>query len=194
MGVKLLFFAGSARAASLNKRLAKAGARIAGELGASATFIDLNDFDMPIYCADIEKNEGIPTNAKKLGEIVSGHQGVFIACPEYNSSITPLLKNTLDWVSRIRSDDTPPQTPWHGRTFAIGATSQGAMGGIRVIQTMVGLLTNGYQVQVIPKTLAVPKGHETFDEDGGISNPQIEANMIGTVKALIEAASHTSLN
>ena len=193
MAVKLLFFAGSARKASLNKRLAKAAARVAGEHGAETTFLDLQDFEMPIYCGDIEQEHGVPEAAKRLADIVRQHQGVFIATPEYNSSLTPLLKNTLDWVSRLRSDDTPPKTPWHGRVFAVGATSMGAMGGIRVIQTMVGLLTKGYQVQVLPKTMAVPRGNQVLGEAGEIEDPQVEAMILGGMKALIEAAGHVKL-
>ena len=192
MGVKILSFAGSTREASLNKRLAKAVARQVSEFGAEATFIDLKDFTMPVYCGDIEQKDGVPEAAQKLAEIVKAHDGVFLACPEYNSSITPLLKNTLDWVSRLRSDDQPPQTPWHGKAYAVGATSMGALGGIRVIQTMVGLLTNGYQVQVIPKTIAVARGHETLTKEGDVQEPQIEVMLQGTVKGLIEAASHLS--
>lgn len=190
MAVKLLFFAGSARATSLNKRLARAAARLAEEQGAEVTFVDLKDYSMPVYCGDLEENEGVPEAARKLAGIVRAHDGVFIASPEYNSSLTPLLKNTLDWVSRLRSDEKPPRTPWHGRAFAVGATSMGAMGGIRVIQTMVGLLTNGYQVQVIPNTVAVPRGHEALGEGGDINEPQVEAVLMGAMKALIAAASH----
>lgn len=188
MSIKLLFFAGSARTASLNKRLAKAAAKKAEELGAEVTFVDLKDYAMPLYCGDLEEAEGIPAAAKQLGEIIQAHDGVFIATPEYNSSFTPLLKNTLDWVSRLRTTSTPPRTPWHDRVYAIGSTSMGAMGGIRVIQSMAGLLTNGYQVQVIPNTIAVPRGHETLLEDGTIDNPNVEAMMSGAMKALYDLA------
>jgi len=188
MSVNLLFFAGSTREASLNKRLAKAGALQAQELGAAVTFLDLKDFAMPLYCGDLEKTQGIPEAAHKLAEILSVQDGVFIASPEYNSSFTPLLKNTLDWVSRIRSDTTPPRTPWHDKIYAIGSTSMGAMGGIRVIQSMVGLLTNGFQVQVIPNTVAVPKGNDVLGADGSIENPQVEAMLLGAMKALHDTA------
>lgn len=188
MSVKLLFFAGSARSASLNKMLAKAAAKSAEEFGAEVTFVDLADFEMPIYCGDIEKSSGIPEAAQRLAEIVKQHDGVFIACPEYNSSITPLLKNTLDWVSRMRTDETPPRTPWQDRIYAIGGTSMGLMGGLRGIQNMTALLTNGYQVHVLPQTVAVPKGNEALGDEGEINNPQVEANLSGAMKALVNAA------
>jgi len=188
MSVKLLFFAGSTREASLNKRLAKAAATQAKELGAEITFLDLKDFAMPLYCGDLEKEQGVPEAAKKLADILSVQDGVFIASPEYNSSFSPLLKNTLDWVSRIRSDTTPPRTPWHNKIYAVGSTSMGAMGGIRVIQSMVGLLTNGYQVHVIPNTVAVPKGNDVLGADGTIESPQVEAMLLGAMKALHDTA------
>lgn len=190
MAVKLLFFAGSKREASLNKRLAKAASLKAAEFDAEVTFIDLNDFDMPIYCGDLEKEKGIPEAALRLAELVKSHDGVFIASPEYNSSISPLLKNTLDWVSRIRSDETPPRTPWQeAKTFAIGASSMGLMGGLRGIQLLSALLINGYQVNVLPQTVAVGKGHEVLVEDGSLSSPQAEAMLSGAMKAFVETAS-----
>lgn len=190
MTVKLLFFAGSMREASLNKRLAKAASVAASEFDAEVTFIDLKDFNMPIYCGDLEKNDGIPEAALRLAELVKAHDGVFIASPEYNSSISPLLKNTLDWVSRIRSEETPPRTPWQeARLFAIGASSMGLMGGLRGIQLLSALLTNGYQVTVLPQTVAVGKGHEVLNDDGSISNPQSEAMLSGAMKAFVKSAS-----
>lgn len=189
MAVKLLFFAGSSRQASLNKRLAKAASNMAAEFGAEVTFIDLKDYVMPLYCGDLEANEGVPEAAQRLADLVKSHDGVFIASPEYNSSLSPLLKNTLDWVSRLRSDETPPRTPWHkAKVFAIGATSMGPMGGLRGIQLLSALLINGYQVNVIPQTVAVGKGHETLNEDGSISNPQSEAMLSGAMKAFVETA------
>jgi NAD(P)H-dependent FMN reductase len=191
MPVKLLFFAGSKRGASLNKRLAKAASIKAAEFGAEVTFIDLKDFDMPIYCGDLEKEKGIPDAALRLAKLTKAHDGVFIASPEYNSSISPLLKNTLDWVSRIRTEETPPRTPWQeAKVFAIGGTSMGLMGGLRGIQLLSALLINGYQVNVLPQTVAVGKGHEVLGEDGSLSNPQSEAMLIGAMKAFVETATN----
>ncbi len=104
---KLLFFAGSAREGSHNKRLARLGATIAEANGIAATFVDLGDYPMPLYDADLQNREGIPENAHKLEALMKVHPGIFIACPEYNASITPLLKNSLDWVSRIKTEGEP---------------------------------------------------------------------------------------
>ena len=188
MSVKLLFFAGSARATSLNKKLAKAAAREAEALGAVVTFIDLKDYPMPLYCGDLEEREGIPRAAHELADVLRDHDGVFIAAPEYNSSITPLLKNTLDWVSRLRQSTSPAQTPWHDKIYAVGSTSMGAFGGIRVIQSMTALLTNGYQVQVIPNTIAVARGHEVIGEAGEINSEPVETLLREAMKVLVAAA------
>lgn len=188
MSVKLLFFAGSARKDSLNKRLAKAAMNKAIEFEAEGTFVDLKDFPMPIYCGDIEQQDGVPDTTKQLAEIVSAHDGVFIAAPEYNSTITPLLKNTLDWVSRLKTgggDGVPPSTPWQGRYFSIGATSQGAMGGMRGLQTLSQTLINGFQVHVSPKTVAVPKGSDVLTEDGQVTNPLTEAMLSGAMQHFV---------
>ncbi len=98
---RLLFFAGSARTASHNKKLARLGAMIAEANGIPATFLDLADYPMPIYHGEIEADDGKPENAKKLQAVMEAHSGIFIASPEYNASITPLLKNTLDWWSQV---------------------------------------------------------------------------------------------
>ena len=194
MDVKLLFFAGSARQNSLNKKLAKAAALKAEAFGAKTTFLDLSDFPMPLYCGDLEEADGVPDAARQLADILKLQDGVFIAGPEYNSSITPLLKNTLDWVSRLRSDGSPPRTPWHDKVYAVGSTSMGALGGIRVIQTMVGLLVNGYQVPVIPNTIAVPRGHEVLGEDGAINAELMDQLMTEAMRVFVETAGRQKMS
>lgn len=191
MTVKLMFFAGSARSGSINKRLAKAAMAQAEQFGADGTFVDLKDFEMPLYCGDIEAEQGVPEAAQRLADIIRAHQGVFIAAPEYNSTITPLLKNTMDWVSRLKTgggDGVPPSTPWQGRAYAIGATAQGALGGVRGLQTLSQMMINGFQLHVSPKTVAVPRGGDILGEDGSIDNPQVEAMVSGAMKHLVELA------
>ena len=126
---RLLFIAGSAREGSYNKKLARLGARVADANGLEATFADLGDYPMPLYDADLQAGEGIPENALKLEALMKVHTGIFIASPEYNASISPLLKNSLDWVSRIRRDGEEPLAVFKTRVFALGAASPGGMGG-----------------------------------------------------------------
>ena len=104
---KLLFLAGSARKDSVNKMLAHNAFEIAKAIGADVYFIDLKDYQLPIYDGDLESMQGLPLKAIALKKIFADHDGIFIASPEYNSSIPPLLKNTLDWVSRSNEKDEP---------------------------------------------------------------------------------------
>ena len=105
---RLLFFAGSSRAASYNKKLARLGTMIADANGIPATFADLGDYPMPMYNGDLEAAEGAPENARKFKALMQAHSGIFIASPEYNASITPLLKNALDWISQTREESEEP--------------------------------------------------------------------------------------
>ena len=105
MSVKLLFFAGSAREGSVNKKLAKLAHDLAAEKGADTTFLDLKDHPLPLFDEDLEASGGMPEHAARLKAILSAHDGFFIASPEYNSSIPPLVKNTIDWLSRPHEEN-----------------------------------------------------------------------------------------
>ena len=100
--VRLLFFAGSSRTGSFNKKLARLGTMIAEANGIPSTFADLGDYPMPLYNADVEAPRASPRTPTSSRQLMAAHSGIFIASPEYNASITPLLKNTLDWVSHVR--------------------------------------------------------------------------------------------
>jgi len=128
---KLLFFAGSARKDSLNKKLAALAGELASEKGADVTIIDLKDFPMPLYDGDLEEEEGLPENAKRLKKLFIEQDGFFIASPEYNSSFSSLLKNTLDWISRPHEENEASLSAYRGKVAALGAVSPGALGGLR---------------------------------------------------------------
>lgn len=188
MSVKLIFLAGSARKESLNKKLAKAASEKAKELGANVTFIDLADYEAPLFCEDHETEHGMPQSIKDLKKLFIEHDGFLIACPEYNSSFTPLLKNTLDWMSRPGDDKA---NCFQGKTSAIMAASPGAMGGIRMLPELRNLLTNiaMHGTTVIPSQLALGKAHEAFDENDKYigKNPMFNATIkqfVDTAKAL----------
>jgi NAD(P)H-dependent FMN reductase len=127
---RILVFAGSIRTGALSQRLAAAAIKELALLDAEPSLISLADYPMPIYDGDLEAHEGAPENARRLRRMLLAHRGVFIATPEYNASIPPLLKNTLDWVSRAKE---PQADPFRGRFFAIGATSNGRLGGYRAL-------------------------------------------------------------
>lgn len=185
---KLLFFAGSAREASHNKRLARLGAEIAEVNGIAATFADLGDYPLPLYDADLQAIEGIPDNALKLEALMKVHTGIFIACPEYNASITPLLKNALDWVSRVRIDGEEPLAVFKTRVFALGSASPGGMGGLRGVNTVRTVLELGLNALVLPDQFAVPKAAEAFEDNGHLKNKEAQERFKQLIQKLARAA------
>lgn len=185
---KLLFCAGSSREGSHNKRLAKLGATIAEANGIAATFADLGDYPMPLYDADLQNREGIPENALKLEALMKVHAGVFIACPEYNASITPLLKNSIDWVSRIRTEGEVYQIAFKGRVFALGSASPGGMGGLRGLNTVRTVLELGLGALVLPDQFAVPRAAEAYDEHGHLKSKDAQEQFKGLIQKLARAA------
>jgi len=180
--VRLMFLAGSAREQSWNKKLAHLGAEIAHANGLPSTFADLGDYPMPLFDGDLEQAEGPPENALKLKHLMEQHQGIFIAAPEYNSSITPLLKNTLDWVSRIREDSEPALQVYKTRVFAIGGASPGYYGGARALLTVRQILQVGLGALVLPGQVTVPKATEAFEASGHLKDKALQERY----KALIE--------
>jgi chromate reductase, NAD(P)H dehydrogenase (quinone) len=186
--VKLLFFAGSSRAGSFNKKLARLGAMIAEANGIGATFADLGDYPMPLYNGDDEALSGQPENAHKFKELMAAHSGIFIASPEYNSSITPLLKNTLDWVSHIRSPGATGPEVYKTRVFALGSASPGGMGGLRSLTTVRQVLELGLGALVLPDQFAVPRAKEAFGEDGHLENKDSQEIFKTLIQKLARAA------
>ncbi|PPD27712.1 MAG: NADPH-dependent FMN reductase [Hyphomicrobium sp.] len=185
---RLLFFAGSQREASLNKRLARLGADIADANGIAATFADLGDYPMPLYDGDLEARDGPPENARKLEALLRVHTGVFIACPEYNASITPLLKNTLDWISRIKGDDGKQTDVFKTRVFALGSSSSGGMGGLRALNAVRPVLELGLGALVLPDQFAVPRALEAYDDHGHLKNKESQESFKALIQKLARAA------
>lgn len=184
---KLLMFAGSARKASTNKMLAALAARTAKEAGAEVTLIDLLDFDMPIYNGDIEAATGLPDAAKRLKQLFVDHDGIFIASPEYNSSLSPLLKNALDWISRPHTENEPGLWAYKGKVAALGSVAPGALGGLRGLVSLRMMLGN-IGVTVVPNQVAVSNGLKAFDDNGAlVSEPHA-----GFLQATIQQLVHTT--
>jgi chromate reductase, NAD(P)H dehydrogenase (quinone) len=184
--IKLLFVAGSARDGSFNKKLARMGCDIAHANGLQATFADLGDYPMPLYDDDLEGKSGAPDNAVKLKALMSIHAGVFIACPEYNASITPLLKNALDWISRIKVDGE--DSVFKSRVFALGAVSPGAFGGMRGLMATRQVLELGLGALVLPDQIAIPRGMDAFEENGHLKDKTQQAGFKTVIEKLARAA------
>jgi len=169
---KILAFAGSTRIDSFNKKLVKIAATGAVEGGADVTVIDLRDFAMPLYDGDLEHQQGLPSSARKLKDLMLSHQGFLISAPEYNSSISGVLKNTIDWVSRP-SEGEEPLACFKGKVAGIMSASPGGLGGLRGLVHVRAILENIY-VLVIPDQIAVGKAHEVFNADGTLKDKKQE--------------------
>ena len=186
--MRLLFFAGSAREGSYNKKLAQLGRHIAEANGIEAVFVDLRDYPMPIYNGDLEATEGSPERARAFKALLGEYDGVFIASPEYNASVTPLLKNTLDWVTRVRAKGESGLEVFQSRVFAIGGASPGNYGGMRSLLQLRQILAVGTGALVIPQQIAVPRAGGAFEEDGSIKDEAQQKLCANVVEALAIAA------
>ncbi len=182
---KILAFAGSTRTASYNKQLVRFAADAARAAGAEVTLVDLRDYPLPLFDGDLEDQQGLPENAKKLKAIFSAHDALLIASPEYNSSITAVLKNTLDWISRGETDDEPALAAYRGKTAALISASPGALGGLRGLVHLRAILGN-IGVIVLPDQVAVPKAHEAFDDKGGLKDERSAKQVTRLAQGLVD--------
>lgn len=185
---RLLFVAGATRTASLNKRLARLGAEIANANGIHSAFADLGDYPMPLYDGDLEAAEGPPENARKLKALFEVHHGIFIVSPEYNASIPPLLKNAIDWVSRVRDAGEPPLAVFKTRVFALGSASPGAFGGIRGLTVLRQTLEIGTGALVLPDQFSVPRANTAFADNGHLADKAAMELFKTTIEKLARAS------
>jgi chromate reductase, NAD(P)H dehydrogenase (quinone) len=161
---KIPVFAGSVRSGSFNGRLAALAAKELALLAADVTRISLADYPLPLYDGDAEAADGAPENAKRLKRQFAAHHAIFIASPEYNASITPLLKNTLDWVSRVREAGEQSRAAFRDRVFALCAASNGTYGGYRSLIALRHVLELGCGALVLPDQVAIRNAASAFDE------------------------------
>lgn len=184
----ILVFAGSLRTGSYNVRLATAAVEALEAAGGAVTRISLGDYPLPLYDADLEATQGVPDNARRLAERFVEHHGIFIAAPEYNAGPTPLLKNTIDWVSRVKEAGDPPSPPYRNRAFGLGAASPGGFGGYRGLMWMRLALEIQLSAIVIPQMVSVPAAANAFDDIGVLTAERPAAMLKTTAAALVEAA------
>ncbi len=167
---KILAFAGSARQDSWNKKLIRIAAAGAQAAGAEVTLIDPRDYPLPLFDQDDEAAHGLPAHAVTLKALMRSHQGFLISSPEYNSSISPLLKNLIDWTSRPAPDE-PPLACFSGKVALLMSASPGALGGLRGLVHVRAILGN-IGTLVLTETLSVVRAHEAFNEDGSLRDPR----------------------
>jgi NAD(P)H-dependent FMN reductase len=166
---KILVIPGSTRAGSHNVRLAALAAKELTLIDADVTRISLLDYPLPIYDADLDTRGGQPANALKLKQMIMAHHGVFIASPEYSASVTPLLKNSIDWVSRVRERGDPLYAAFKNRVFAISAASPERTGGLRSLMALRQILELGCGALVIPEQVAIQQADQAFDDMDNIT-------------------------
>jgi len=181
--MRLLFFAGSARKGSHNKKLARLGQHIAEANGIESVFVDLADYHMPIYHGDLEEAEGVPERARAFKALLDEYDGVMIVTPEYNASVPALLKNTLDWVSRVKAAKDVFKT----RVFAISGASPGYYGAMRSLLQLREILSVGLGATVIPQQMALPRAMQAFEEDGSLKDDNQQKMFADVVEALAVA-------
>ena len=179
---RILAFAGSARGGSFNKRLVRIAAAGVEAGGVSCTLMDLRDYPLPLYEGDLEAESGLPDNAAALKDLFLSHQGLLISSPEYNGSISALLKNAIDWVSRS-TEATPDLSPFRGKVAAIMAASPGPLGGLRGVAVLRSLLSN-IGCTVISDQVTVRHAHESFSPDGSLTDAKQQSRVEALGKQL----------
>ncbi len=185
---KILVLPGSTRAGSHNVRLAARAAKELTLLDADVTRISLADYELPSYEAEVEAKGGAPLNAIKLKQMIMAHQGVFIASPEYSASVTPLLKNAIDWVSRVRERGDPTYAAFKHRAFAIASASPGRSGGLRSLMALRQILELGCGALVIPEQVAIPQADGAFDNMDNIADVATANLLRSELTRLVEMA------
>jgi len=171
---KIIAFAGSARQDSHNKKLLNAAVVGARNAGAEVTLVDLANYPMPLFDQDLEAAEGLPENARKLKQLMIESDGLLIASPEYNSAFSPLLKNTIDWVSRAESGDEPALQAYQGKVAAIMSASPGGLGGSRGL-VFLRILLGNLGVTVLANQQTLPAAFKAFTENNELIDEKKKA-------------------
>jgi NAD(P)H-dependent FMN reductase len=166
---KIAAFAGSTRSGSFNKKLLAIAVEAARAAGAEVTAVDLRDLALPLYDGDLEEAHGLPEGAKQFKKLLRESDGFLICSPEYNSSVTGVLKNAIDWASRTETDDEPDLIAFRGKTAGLFSASPGALGGMRALVHLRAILGN-IGVYVLPSQISIGAAYEAFDETGKLKD------------------------
>ena len=185
---RILVIPGSLRTGSHNARLAALAAKELALLDAEVTRISLEDYKLPLFDADLAAGSGPPAAAVKLKQALIAHRGVFITSPEYSASVTPLLKNAIDWVSRVRERNEPTYAAFKGRVFALGSATSGGGGGIRSLMALRQILELGCGALVIPEQVSVPRAELAFDDMDNLKDEALASVLKTSLRRLVELA------
>jgi|GEM_PF-115690 len=179
---KVLAFAGSTRTDSVNKKLLMEATCIAREIGADVNFIDLKDYPLPLYDADLEAKNGMPEIAKEIRRLMIKSHVIVIASPEYNGSLSAVLKNTIDWASRNETKGSSREA-FKGKKFIVMSASPGSHGGSRGLAHLRTILED-IGGTVIPEQVVVPDAYSAFDIEGKLR----DKNLYADLKYIIESS------
>lgn len=185
--IKILVIPGSLRTGSLNAKLAAVAVDALVRADVDVTRISLGDFPLPIYDGDLEINSGVPKHALDLKRMISAHHGVLIVTPEYNASLPPLVKNTIDWVSRVEDLNESKGHVFRERPFAVAAASNGRLGGARCLQAL-RLVLSACRATVIPNQLSLAFAGEAYDDMDRLKHGADKDAMTAMVRQLIDVA------
>jgi chromate reductase, NAD(P)H dehydrogenase (quinone) len=183
--LKILVIPGSLRSGSLNAKLAAVAAHALAQEGAEITRISLSDFPLPIYDGDLQAKSGVPKHAVNLKRMIGAHHGVLIVTPEHNSSVPSLVKNTIDWVSRVQDAHETRGQVFRERVFAIAAASGGRLGGTRALAALRLILT-ACHAMVVPNQLALSFADQAYDEMDHLKHPADIEALKALVRQLID--------
>ncbi len=180
---KILAFAGATRTQSWNKKLIRVAVGAAEEAGGEVTLIDLREYPMPLYDGDLERTDGLPPKARDLKALMVANQAFLLSCPEYNSSISGVLKNTIDWISRPQPDE-PRYLAFKGKVAGLLSASPGNLGGVRALLTVRQVLTT-LSVLVLPTQFALAHAASAFHEDGTLKEDGHRAAVAAVVEQVV---------
>ncbi|MFN3192208.1 MAG: NADPH-dependent FMN reductase [Aureliella sp.] len=166
---KILALAGSQRSGSFNHQLIRVACGMATDRGGDVTLLNLSDYEIPLFDQDLEANSGLPASVLEIKKLFLEHDALLLACPEYNGSITPQLKNVIDWVSRPADESEPSLSAYRGKVAALLAASPGGLGGLRGLRHVREILSN-LGVLVTPKQVALSKAHAAFTPEGALAD------------------------
>jgi chromate reductase, NAD(P)H dehydrogenase (quinone) len=185
--LKILVIPGSLRTGSHNARLAAAASHELAQAGVEVTRISLADFTLPIYDGDLQTKSGVPKNAVNLKRMMSAHHGVLLVAPEYNASVPALVKNTIDWVSRVQDAHETRGEVFRNRAFAIASASESRLGGTRALAAL-RLILSACQASVIPNQLALSFAAAAYDDMDRLKHPADIEALGALVRQLIDVS------
>jgi chromate reductase, NAD(P)H dehydrogenase (quinone) len=185
---RILVIPGSPRSGSHNARLAALAVKELMLAEANVTRISLEDYPLPLFDADLAGGTAMPRQAIELKHMLEAHRGIFITSPEYSASVSPVLKNTIDWISRVRERGEPTYAAFKNRVFALGAASTGSSGGLRSLIALRQILELGCGALVIPEQVAVARVEQAFDDRDNLRDESLAEALRAVLRRLVELA------